>query len=346
MPMTCKYLENQVCIRSDGQYRLCCLSLEPDNKENIATHSPQDWHNSDFHKKTKEQLANDEWPDACRKCQAMEEVGLQSQRLKPRIYGPGLSHLDLRFSNSCNLKCMSCGPHSSSSIAEEAQSMLESGIDPVWSPIPHNNINWANEENFDKLLDLPIQEVYLTGGEPMMVKNLDKFLERLDPSTNIRFSTNCTIWNPKIEKLLKKFDTVAMSFSLDAVDEKIEYIRYGTKWKEAEENAKRYADFCYVNISPTISIFNAWFYDDIKEYADKMNWRLFENILYYPKWLFVKNAPESLKPQFQGIKEELLKGGDPNQIEVFKKTVTTLDKFRNINIKDYLQPVAKAYGLD
>jgi len=346
MQMTCKYLDNQVCIRTDGQYRLCCLSLEPDNKENIQTHTPQEWHDSEFHTKTKQQLANGEWPDACKKCKDLEAAGMQSQRTKPRMYGPGISHIDLRFGNSCNLKCISCFPNSSSSIAQEASDMAAAGIEPMWQPIPVNNINWANDENFDKLLDLPVQEVYLTGGEPMMVKGIEKFLERLDPSTNLRFNTNCTIWNPKLEKILRRFDTVAMSFSLDAVDEKIEYIRYGTKWKEAEENAKRYADFCYVNIAPTISVLNAWFYDDIKEYADKMNWRLFENILYFPHWLFVKNAPDSLKSQFQGINSDLLEGGDPKQIEIFRKRITMLDNWRNIKIKDYLGPVAKAYGLD
>ena len=346
MPMTCKYLENQVCIRSDGQYRLCCLSLEDNNKENIATHSPEEWHNSEFHTKVKQQLANDEWPDACKKCKSLEDVGLVSQRLKPRMYGPGISHLDLRFGNSCNLQCISCHPHSSSSIAEEASAMQAAGAEPVWQTIPVNNVNWATEENFEKLLDQPIQEVYLTGGEPMMVKNLDKFLERLDRSTALRFNTNCTLWNPKLEKLLREFDTVAMSFSLDAVDEKIEYIRYGTKWKEAEENAKRYADFCYVNLTPTISILNAWFYDDIKEYADKMNWTIFENILYYPQWLYVKNAPDILKSQFQGITDKMLEGGDPKQQEVFKRQITSLDKWRGNKISDYLPPVAKAYGLN
>lgn len=346
MPMTCKYLENQVCIRSDGQYRLCCLSLEDNNKENIATHTPEEWHNSEFHKKTKQQLANDEWPDACKKCKMLEEAGLESQRQKPRTYGPGISHLDLRFGNSCNLACISCHPHSSSTIAEEASAMVKFGVEPAWQPIAVNNVNWATEEHFDKLSDLPIQEVYLTGGEPMMVKNLDKFLDRLDRSTALRFNTNCTLWNPKLEKLLREFDTVAMSFSLDAVDEKIEYIRYGTKWKEAEENAKRYADFCYVNLTPTVSILNAWFYDDIKEYADKQGWRIFENILYFPHWLSVKNAPDSLKCQFQGLNKDILEGGDPKQIEVFKKQITLLDNWRGIKINDYLKPVAKAYGLN
>ena len=115
--MKCKYLEHQICTRSDGQYRLCCTSFEPDNKETIYTHTPQQWHDSDFHRGVREQLDRDEWPEACIKCQEAEEKGLESMRTKVKEdgtryvrnhFGPGLSHWDLRFGNSCNLRCISC----------------------------------------------------------------------------------------------------------------------------------------------------------------------------------------------------------------------------------------------
>ena len=73
--MKCKYLEHQICTRSAGQYRLCCTSFDPDNKEPIYTHTPQQWHDSDFHRGVREQLDRDEWPDACIKCKEAEEKG-------------------------------------------------------------------------------------------------------------------------------------------------------------------------------------------------------------------------------------------------------------------------------
>lgn len=343
--MKCKYLENQLYIGTNGQYRLCCVSSEPSNKENIRTHTPKEWKNSKIVKNAKLLLEKNEWPSACEKCKVKEEAGLISQRLKPKEFNSELIHLDLRFGNSCNLKCISCWSGSSSSIAQEEIDMSVAGIIPTTN-ITEANTNWASEETFKKLLDLPIQEVYLTGGEPMMVKNLDTFLERLDPSTNLRFNTNCTVWNPKIEKLLRKFNTVVMSLSLDAVDEKIEYIRYGSKWKDVEENAKRYADFCLVNISPTLSVLNSYFFEEIKEYADKRNWTVFENLLYTPSWLYCINAPDSLKEKFQIPKEWYEGKADQEQIEKFKHTITRLDKWRNINIKNYLPEVAKAYDLN
>ena len=344
--MKCKYLENQINVRSDGQYRLCCVSTESDNKENINTHTPEEWRNSDTYINAKNMLADDKWPDACAKCKTQEEAGVESKRIKARMFGPGISHLDLRLGNSCNLKCISCWNMSSSSIAEEEKMMVASGI-KIPQVLEIANFNWASEDNFKKLEHLPVQEVYFTGGEPMMVRHLPEFLDRLDPSTHIRFSTNCTIWNPKLEKILKKFHVVTMSLSIDAVDRKIEYIRYGSNWLEVEENAKRFADNFMVNICPTISLLNAWFYEDIREYADKMGWRLYENLLMLPEWLHCKNAPTSLKQKFQIVSPRWYENdADPKQIKLFLENTQRLDSWRNIRIRDYLPEVANAYGID
>ncbi len=346
--MKCKYLEHQICIRSDGQYRLCCASLEGENKENIHTHTPQEWHDSEFHTSVRQQLANGQWPDACAPCKNLEAKGIQSQRQKPRPYGPGLSHFDLRFGNSCNLKCISCWNMSSSSIAEEAIDMHKAGVQPFYSILDVPNFNWATEETLSKIKTEDLKEVYLTGGEPMMVKHLPEFLEKLDRSVSLRFNTNCTIWNPKLEKILRKFDTVLMALSLDATDRRIDYIRYGSNWNEVNENAKRYADFCKVDLTPTISVLNAHFTDDIKEYADKNNFGYFENILNTPDWLNCKNAPDTLKNKFQSsnVINWSKATADPAMIDFFRKRIIALDSWRKIKIKDYLPEVAEAYEIN
>lgn len=346
--MKCKYLEHQICIRNDGQYRLCCASMENDNTESIYTHTPIEWHNSNFHKTTRKLLSEGTWPESCSPCKDQENKGIQSQRQKPRQYGPGLSHFDLRFGNSCNLKCISCWGMSSSSIAEEAAEMLSAGVDSVHTVFDITNFNWVTEENLQRLYTSGMKEVYLTGGEPMMMKYLPEFLDRLDKNISLRFNTNCTIWNPKIEKLLRKFDNVLMALSLDATDQRINYIRYGSDWSQVHKNAQRYADFCHININPTISVLNSTFIDDIKEYADKYNFDYHENLLMNPPWLHCKNAPDSLKEKYK--KQSVIDWGagdaDLLSIEVFKDKIVKLDKWRNIRIRDYLPEVAEAYGID
>lgn len=324
---------------------MCCVSLEPDNLENIKTHSPIRWLNSDTVKFARDKLNNDEWPKACSKCRDQEEIGVESKRQKGITLGPGITHLDLRLGNSCNLKCISCWNMSSSSIAQEERDMASKGL-TVLNLLDETNFNWAEESNLNYFVDLPLKEVYLTGGEPMMVKHLPSFLDKLDKSVHIRLNTNCTIRNERLEKSLKRFSCVTFTLSLDAVDRKIEYIRYGSKWAEVEKTALHLSDNFIVNVSPTISLLNAWFYDEIKEYCCRQNWEVFENLLVEPAWLHCKNAPTSLKERFTGVdarwyneKESLY------EIENFKNKIKFLDSWRNINIKDYLPEVAVAYGI-
>lgn len=344
--MRCKYLDNQLCINPDGQYRFCCISKEPDNKENIKTHTPQEWFESSTHKNAKKQFERGEWPDACEVCRKKEELGLESQRSRPRKYGPGISNLDIRFGNSCNLKCLSCYEKSSSSIAQEAIQMKEQNLIPVYNILENPNFNWADNDTIDKILDLPIQQVYLTGGEPTMAKHLPDFLEKLDKDVLLRFNTNATVWNYKLEKILKQFKRVTMSMSIDAIGKKIEYIRYGSDWKLIEENYKKYSSFCKVNITSTISILNAPYMDELFEWANKNKINVDKNLVDRPEWLNVKNAPENLKPLFKHVDNWSEGEADPLQIKIFKDKITRLDKFRKINIVDYLPEVAKAYDLD
>jgi len=324
--MNCQYLEHQVCVRADGQYRLCCVSLESDNEENIKTHTPEEWLSSKTHKSAVESFINGVWPDACSTCANKEKVGLDSKRTQADL-GPGLSHLDLRFGNSCNLKCVSCWEGSSSSIAEEAIEMHKQGIIPVNNVLEIPNFNWASKQAIDQLVKYPLKEVYLTGGEPMMVKHLPTLLERLDSDVMIRFNTNGTIYNSKLEQMLKRFDVVNMAVSIDAIGKRAEYIRYGSNWSTVESNFNKYKEFCRVSITPTVSVLNAPYMDEVHEWAEKNNVNVHLNYLENPAYLNINSA------------------NDPKQIQKFKEVITQLDVFRNINIKDYLPEVAKAYGI-
>jgi hypothetical protein len=68
-------------------------------------------------------------------------------------------------------------------------------------------------------------------------------------------------------------------------------------------------------------------------------------MLLQPDWLHVKNAPDQLKERFTKVgswKDHL---ADPIQQELFCSNIKKLDKFRKINIADYLPEVAKAYNI-
>lgn len=344
--MKCNLLDGQIYIGTNGQYRMCCTSLEPNNKETVWTHSPQEWLNSDTIKNAKEKFNNNEWPDACKRCKLEEESGLVSRRLQKDFYGPGITHLDLRLGNSCNLKCISCWPNSSSSLAEEVIQMQAQNIIPIHSSLNDSVINWYEESLFSRFENLPLKEVYFAGGEPMMIKYLDQFLEKLDRSVVLRFNTNATIMNPKILKLLKQFKKVIMSFSIDGIGKRNDYIRFGSKWIDIENNVSTYAEFCKVDINPCISILNGAYYDEIIDWSNQQGFKIYENMLLNPSWLHVKNAPDSLKEKFNRIGSWKDEPADLNEQKKFIEYIKRLDNFRKVNIKDYLPEVAEAYGIN
>lgn len=346
--MKCKYLDHQVCIRTSGEFRLCCVSREPSNEENIQTHTIEEWRQSKVYTDAVNKFANNEWPDACIKCKIQEEAGEQSQRNRPRQYGPGISHLDLRFGNNCNLKCVMCYPGSSSSLNHDHKDLKAQGFDSPWGDMEFENYDWYTDERGDYLASLPeLREVYLTGGEPMMVRGLHKFLTKLDSSVEVRFNTNATIINPNIYEELKRFESVNMCFSIDGIGKVNDYIRWGSDWNTIETNMLRWAEFVkHKSLGPTIQVMNLHDYNNITAWAKSNDFKMFDNLLLNPAYFDTKNAPDSIKKYApQQFKYWVDQPADQIQQNAFRHWVSTFDKFRNISIKDYIPEVADAYGI-
>lgn len=343
--MKCKYLEHQVCIRTTGEYRLCCASLEPVHHYNVKTHTIDEWLNSDIHKEARDSISKGILPDSCISCKKNEEAGIISMRQKPRQYGPGLSHLDIRFNNQCNLRCVMCGPLSSSSIMQEHKEM---GSKSPWGTIHVEECNWYNEDIADELSKIPtLKEVYLTGGEPFMVKGLDKFIDKLDRKVQLRFNTNGTLHNRKLFELLTEFDIVNLAFSIDGIGKVNDYIRYGSSWEEIEDNlhfAKKLN--IQVAITPTIQIYNYPYIQQLRDYCKKYDIPCFDNILYTPSYFELRNMPRPMMEKYKLEDHSQYFNSqvhDPSQISRFVEVTKTFDSHRNISIHDYLPEVSEFY---
>lgn len=349
MPKQCKYLDHQVCIRTDGQYRLCCVSMESDNKEKVSSTSIVEWHNSETVRDAREKLSNDIWPDACVKCKINEENNVPSMRQRPIKYGPGISHLDLRFGNSCNLNCSMCFPGSSSSLHHEHEKIKSLGLISPWGQTTYEIFNWYTDdlgEMFANLKDL--REVYLTGGEPMMVKHLVGFLKKLDSSVEVRFNTNGTIYNPQVYQELQRFERVSICYSIDGLGEVNDYIRWGSHWKDVEHNVHHMAKLKNVNISigPTVQILNALYYTDLVDWATKYGYSVYENLLLFPKHYHLENSDDIIKQSVPQFEHWYKNSQDLNERQKFIDNTKLLDSVRGCNIRDYLPEVADIYGFD
>ena len=349
--MRCMFLENHVCIHTTGEYRLCCISKEPSKNNNITNMSPREWLDSDYVRNVKSQLSNG-WPSSCIVCQQKEEQGLSSKRsLQPLHSDTEIHYIDLRLGNTCNLRCQMCWPVSSSKILADAIGIEKTSRSP-WHEILSNlsTTNWSDRlELLDDIVKYPLTEIYFTGGEPMLVKGIHLFLEKLqkvNPNCKLRFNSNGTIINDALNQQLKKFNDVKISLSIDAIEGRLEYIRYGTKWNTIQENLKIFRDIADVDITPTISVYNVLYINELYDWIKLHNLDVIPNILTGPNYLAVNNFPNKELINFQPAKWLLDKPYDQNATDKFRSYVVQLDTYRKININDHLPELAKIYGLN
>lgn len=139
-----------------------------------------------------------------------------------------LKHVDLRWSNKCNQACVYCGPSYSSKWQQELGQ-------PVTKP--KDSIAKLKDYIYENIKDL--ENVYLAGGEPMLMKQNREFLERLhneNPNVMLRINTNLSHTDTGVFDLACKFKNVHWTISVEAIEEQYEYIRFHGVWKDFLHN--------------------------------------------------------------------------------------------------------------
>ena len=162
--------------------------------------------------------------------------------------------LDLRFTNVCNMKCIMCSSRYSNQWYQDEEKLygsktitldsktynifVENGVYKSDMPIWHDSDAWW--KNFDEIKHR-IRHLYLTGGEPFIVKGHDILLDKLIESNlaqNIimEYDTNLSVINDKVLNKLKQFKQVILSVSCDDIEEQYELIRFPGKFSTMTKN--------------------------------------------------------------------------------------------------------------
>lgn len=240
-------------IQQGGNCTTCCKTqLEVDlgklNKTpflDILNHSEQI--------QTRKNMLEDKPTKACSDCYRDESLGHLSLRQRSNLYyrdyydsamanmnadykllQSNLVYLGLRFSNLCNLKCVYCSSHYSTSIKD------------------NHNIGHLKTFDSKKEMELFLEEYcknvetyYIAGGEPFLDPLHIEFLRYLATNnlvqTSLTYNTNLSIPLEKREDLFdlwKKFKSVIFCASLDASHSVGEKIRVGLDWQVVEKNIR------------------------------------------------------------------------------------------------------------
>lgn len=138
--------------------------------------------------------------------------------------------IEFELSNTCNLECTMCFGDFSSSIRKNRENR---------PPLP-----MYYDDNFVQQLELFIPHLWESkffGGEPFLVPIYYDIWEKMiqiNPSVTIYITTNCTILNERVKRVLEKLN-VGLIISIDSFQkETYEAIRQNANYERVMENLK------------------------------------------------------------------------------------------------------------
>jgi len=293
-------------LEPNGDVKNCIISRE--KLGNINGSSIQDILHGDKNKHLKSQMLTDRKPSNCEGCHLQEKSRNDLGSISSRLYyhkeiGPkidlsmlddvnkfSLKHVDLRWTNSCNQACVYCNPEWSSKWSQE-----------LGQPVRSNKDDREEVKNFVFENIEQLENVYLAGGEPMLMKENKEFLDLLskkNPDIHLRVNTNLSTTKTGVFELLCSFKNVHWTVSVDTIEEEYEYIRYHGSWNDFLANLDT------INKLPHKISFNMLHfilnYTSIHDCIDLLKQKGFHDNsfiagpLYRPNWWNLLNLPDRM----------------------------------------------------
>lgn len=365
---------------STGNLRFCCNSIPGKNlilKDNGKPYKIYDddikkaW-NSNSYKTIRRQMLNGERPAACARCFTEEDAGVKSVRQNfnskwtydgelSEIAEFNIKYLDIRLGNLCNLRCVMCNPYASNQWTKEWKLIHPEFDDNELQRL--KTMNWpANEKTWSNLFSIAdtVQQIYLTGGEPTIIKEQHKLLDffiKNNKAKNIelKYNTNLTNIPMALIKRWKNFRKIKLNLSIDAYGKLNDYIRYPSKWKKIEENFQKIQklDNVDIEIHCTVQMYNILNLTDLIEWVQPYGYKIYFNILNHPEYLNIRVLSTDLKkvaeerllpyvdvPKVKEIIKYMMSEDLSNNFNKFLNYTTILDKSRNKNLFDLIPEFA------
>ncbi len=346
------------------------MFLNKDSLEDIA--------NSDVFKEVRRKMLKGEFPTECKTCYFYEQSQVYSKRMESNLKFKehveacfkntledgtltkvNYKYIELRLGTVCNLKCVTCNPFSSNRWNEDVSAFKGTEFEKSYFKCDIRT-EWFRDTNFyDELLTKcdELEEVWINGGEPTLIKEHGYFLQRLIDTgkakdVNLHYSINMTSIPDHFINLWKQFKHVRLHLSIEDLEERNDYIRYGSKWEVILANFKKileYREVFRIEVCQTVSILNVMNIDNFKKFCLDYDVIVAHNYVHHPSFQHVSLLPAKLKEELlnniQYLREdektrliaELNKESTEKDFEKFVEFIKLLDIKRNINIKNYLQ---------
>ena len=304
---------------SDGNFKVCCMSefriphngVSPENYEDIENFITLDknviedaW-DSDLIKEIRQSLLDGVKHKNCDLCWKEEAVGRPSKRVRDNhtyrdIIADELDLkqplvLDLKLGNTCNIKCRTCGTHSSSKWAQEEIDVFhkddEIAILNLRNRLKRSRDSYADENAVWDTLNNWLPEVIhfdFYGGEPMLIDKQWNLVERsvangYSVNQKVHYNTNGTLY-------------------IDGIEDQFNYIRHPAKWDEVLKNIESYKTHVHegsgvnLGVCMTISPFNVYYIDDLSNFFEgQLGLPVYLNLVHWPAHQNCQNIPDHVK---------------------------------------------------
>jgi molybdenum cofactor biosynthesis enzyme MoaA len=198
--------------------------------------------------KMRQQLLTGEKTDLCQQCYNIEDIGVVSRRqlfnrdwtyrLNLKSYAEvaeytKLIRYEIQLGNYCNLMCRMCSPNCSNLIDSEYNSL----------GLAQYKLGITKKSQFDKIDLNSVQQVLVTGGEPSINQDFYDFLKRCIQANKTDFeifiSTNAVSITKEFISLIRHFDNIKISISIDGFDKINQYIRWPSDWEKCKQNTQK-----------------------------------------------------------------------------------------------------------
>lgn len=393
MNKICTYAWKGLHVTPNGDVTMCCKQQRktPHHDDIVSeTTSINDIRHSDKWNEIRQSMLDGKEHESCKLCWDDERGGITSMRQhsnnlhsdyykeiitnnNSKLTDDYLGIVDIRQSNVCNMKCLSCGPRFSSlwnleSLHHETKYTIHF---PGSNSAKNNGVLEVDENLLTDTImqSVPyINEFYFAGGEPMLNKIHWDILEELDRlgryDVKIVYNTNLLKLDHKGKHIFEywdKFTNWHAGISIDAIGTRAEYVRTGTKWNTLDDNislvSKHYKD--KINFDVTISALNMGGLVDLFDYtaSKRIENILYTNIVYYPSWINVYNLPLHYREKISNDIQKFIKKQDntrfkgflENEFKNFKVKTNQEHRFnnnKNLGLKEFIQTYDKIRKTD
>lgn len=268
----CALAWTSLCMNTHGAVRVCGRSKPNKKTPNLKNISIDKAWNSDYFKNIRLDMLAGRKNSNCEKCYIQERLDGYSKRLESNTnvkvsktealkmtqsdgsVAKAPEHIDIRVGNICNLKCIHCWTGNSSKWYEDTllmdkyENTTNIQMDNSW--ISNKGTIWDYMLRNIK----QIKKLSFLGGEafasPYHNIFLDELIEKNHTDLHLYYVSNATLITEKIIKKLERFKKVRLGISLDAIEKRIEFMRFPTQWKSLEENLfylNNSSLDCYIN---------------------------------------------------------------------------------------------------